>query len=163
MSIQRPLLLAYALAAGFAASCATTEDDGFVEVEPRGIVLEPKDCTHTQGFWKTHSIYASQPKKQIHWPIWENTTGCGDTWFSWMQQVPDEGDHWLILGHQWMTAMLNQAAGATVPTEVQDAMWAAQSLLIPCEIADEDIEEASALAETLDAYNNGLVGPALCE
>src|SRR5690606_11871865 len=125
--------------------CAASGEEGF-EIVERGAEVQVKPCTYTQGYWKTHNAYAKQKHKQHPWPLWEDNVGCGDTWYNWLRDVPNGGDHWLILGHQWITALLNQAQGAPVPQNVEEAIWQAQILLSECELSDEDVEQAMAIA-----------------
>lgn len=155
-------LFAVTLALPFTFACAVDDESGF-EIVERGAEVEQKPCTYTQGYWKTHNSYAKQKHKRHPWPLWEDNVGCGDTWYNWLNEPPSGGDHWLILGHQWVAAMLNQAQGAPVPQNVQDAIWQGQILLSECEIADEDVEEAMAIATLLDDYNNGIIGPGHCD
>jgi hypothetical protein len=68
----------------------------------------------------------------------------------------------LILAHQWIAARLNVAGGAASPAEVAAAMTQAQALFADCSISAAERARALELAELLDQYNNGLVGPGHC-
>jgi len=124
---------------------------------------EHKGCARTQGYWKNHNIYETNNNQMIPWPISEDTELCGRTWLYWLNAPPRGGDAFIILAHQWIAAMLNQASGADVPTEVQDALDEGGALLNDCTIAAEDRDEAIDLADTLDDFNNGLLGTPSCD
>ena len=162
MATYRTLLVACGFTLGLGA-CTVEEVGEFDNPRGSGHEVEYKPCTKTLGYWKTHNIYAKQKKKQIPWPLWEDQIGCGQTWYQWMIQNPESGHHWLILAHQWAVAMLNQAQGAPVDEEVQNALWEGAALLNPCELADEDIEYAMEIKTTLDEFNNGLKSAPHCD
>ena len=153
------LLLAVSLS--FAGGCVVEEESPFVE--NRGAEEDGgyKPCTYTLGYWKTHNKYANG-KKNVPWPLWEDQMACGNTWLHWLW-TPPEGQHKLILAHQLLTALLNQAQGAPVDEEVQNAIWTAGGLLDCQPIPDEDIELAMETSETLDAFNNGLLSAPHCD
>jgi hypothetical protein len=129
-------------------------------------------CTLTQGYWKTHSEYGPAPCDDT----WAELPDGADTSFFdtgkvyyeilWME--PRGGNAYLILAHQYIAAELNELNDAYVPSEVQDAMDQAESLLI--EYQDdlsipkrgEDRALAIELYELLDDYNNGYIGPGHC-
>jgi hypothetical protein len=80
------------------------------------------------------------------------------------------GDAYAILGQAYIAARLNFLAGASVPAPVQTAFDQATTLFNTYTIAQVRAWRGSqgarsqfiALAGTLDAYNNGLVGPGHC-
>jgi hypothetical protein len=120
------------------------------------------DCTHTIGYWKTHSSLATKPSLQHAWPISESTLLCGETWYDLLWTQP-EGDPWVILAHQWIGAHLNWGSGVEMPPDIEPLMSEANWYLSECG-ADESLEARMIeLAELLDAYNNGLAGVAHCE
>lgn len=155
MRASLSILIALATLAG----CASEDEFTLGDREARGDELK---CTRTIGYWKTHNATATKRSLQIAWPISETSPACGGTWLGWLNTEP-EGDAWVILAHQWIGAALNWGAGAEMPADIEDAIAWGGYYLTACEIADEDREAALALAATLDAYNNGLVGVPHCE
>jgi hypothetical protein len=119
-------------------------------------------CTRTIGYWKNHNAEATRPSQAIAWPISEDTTLCGRTWLQWLS-VRTHGNAWVILVRQWIGAQLNVAAGASAPADVADAIAEAGTLLDACSIDAEQRDDAIALAELLDAYNNGEAGVEHCD
>lgn len=128
-------------------------------------------CTLTIGYWKTHSALGPA----AYDPTWDAKAG-GDAIFmgtskTYMQalQTEPKGNAYYILAHQYIGAELNTLAGAAVPAEVSEAMADATALLdkykstmdIPKRTADRTT--AIALADILDDYNNGLIGPGHCD
>lgn len=111
-------------------------------------------CPRTQGYWKNHNVYAGPEQNQIPWPISEDTQLCGASWYEWLW-TPPRGDAWIILVHQYIAASLNQAAGADVPADVQDALDAAAAYLDDCSISAADREDALEVKDILDEFNNG--------
>lgn len=126
---------------------------------------EDEGCTLTQGYWKNHSRYADNPSQQQPWPIDEDTALCGSTWYEVINDSAVRGNAWLQLAHQWIAANLNVASGAAVPDEVGDALVEADTLLqgYCTELPEEEAERARELADLLDTYNNGEIGPGHCE
>ena len=123
---------------------------------------DDKGCTRTLGYWKTHSAHADAPRN-IPWPISEETLLCDATWFDILNTKP-RGDAWIILAHQWIAAMLNEASGASTD-DLGDALDEAGDLLSGnCDGLDgEDRDRALELAGLLDDYNNGVIGPGHCD
>lgn len=119
------------------------------------------DCTFTQGYWKNHNSNRKNPNQQIAWPIPETTLLCGKTWLE-ILETPPRGDPWYILAHQWIAARLNAANGASTTADVDDALAAGGALLAACAIDPADTQAAIAYSETLDDYNNGVIGPGHC-
>src|SRR5262245_25613162 len=121
-----------------------------------------ENCTRTLGYWKNHSAHADNPSQQIPWPISEETLLCGETWYNILFE-PAHGDAWLILAHQWIPAKLNVASGAS-DDDLGTALDDAEDLLvnncggIPWDLRDE----ATDLADLLDDFNNGDIGPGHC-
>jgi hypothetical protein len=142
-----------------------TEETGAKETEETGTeedTGEGNGCTRTQGFWKTHNIYARNPSQLIPWPISEDTMLCGSTWLEWLRTQP-RGDAWIILVHQWIAAQLNVASGADAPDAIDDAIADAGTLLASCSISADLRDDALALSELLDSFNNGNEGVDHCE
>ena len=121
------------------------------------------DCTLTLGYWKNHSRHADNPSQNIPWPIDEDTLLCGETWFNILHTEP-EGSAWYILAHQWIAAMLNEASGASTD-DLNGALDEAGDLLADnCGgLSGKDEDRALELADLLDDYNNGVIGPGHCD
>lgn len=128
-------------------------------------------CTRTQGYWKTHSIYGPAPYDDTWAAIGEDTAFflSGQSYYEVMWTAP-KGNAYYNLAHQYIAAVLNVEAGATAPDEVIDAIAEAELLFAawtPAQIGAlrgnaalrQDFLE---LAELLDDYNNGLIGPGHC-
>jgi hypothetical protein len=109
-------------------------------------------CTYTQGWYKNHTS---------DWPSgFSPSDAFYSSGLSWIDlyNTPPKGSQYIILAHQYMTALMN-ASGASVPADVQDALDAAETYF---STGSGDI---TGVAGVLDAYNNGLAagGPAHCE
>ena len=136
-------------------------------------------CTLTLGYWKTHND--SFQGGAATDPTWALLSGglaeetifflSGQTWFE-VFWTPVGGNAYYNLAHQYMAAVLNQLAGASVPAAVQTALNSATTLFntyTPAQIAalsgsDSLRRQFIALAGTLGAYNEGLAagGPDHC-
>lgn len=126
-------------------------------------------CTVTQGYWKTHSNYGPAPYDSDWEYVGEDTLffSSGQSYYEVLWTAPKKGNAYYILAHQYIAAELN---GAYMPTVVQDAFNEATILLgnhTPAEVKDmkgnDPIrKEFIELAEILDDYNNGLIGPGHC-
>jgi hypothetical protein len=137
-----------------AASSVRASENG-AEVDP-----EPS-CTLTQGFWKNH------PEA---WPVETITIGVNlytkEQALAILSTPPSRGDATYILAHQLIAAKLNVLIGAddsVVATAIADAdAWLAAHPLgsLP---HGTDRSAGIALAEILDQYNNGLIGPGHCK
>jgi N-acetylneuraminic acid mutarotase len=132
-------------------------------------------CTLTQGYWKTHSEYGPAPYDET----WAKLPDGADTPFFGSGQsyrdvlwTPPKGNVYYILAHQYIAAELNALNGAYVPPEVNDAMQQAKSLFqdfTPDGMAGLKGKSGKTLraqvielAELLDSYNTGLIGPGHC-
>lgn len=118
-------------------------------------------CTYSQGYWKNHNRHAKQDHKQTPWPIDEDTVLCGETWHD-ILHTPTKGNAWYILARQAVAAALNGANGASVPPEIEAAGAEAKDLLESCEEDAGDRQRATALADLLESYNVGDIGPGYC-
>jgi hypothetical protein len=80
-------------------------------------------------------------------------------------QTPPKGDATYILIHQLIAALLNQASGADTST-VNQTITDAQAFLAAHPLgsnpSDPDRQKAINLANKLDQFNNGLIGPGHC-
>ncbi len=129
-------------------------------------------CTLTQGYWKTHSENGPAPYDAT-WA--ELASGAstpfflsGQSYYDVLWTAPKGGNVYYILAHQWIAAYMNVLNGASIPTEVESAWNEAKAWFeatTPEQAAGlkgSDKAPWNAIAELLDDYNNGLVGPGHC-
>lgn len=152
--------------------------DGFdVQAIAFESVCEPETggCTSTQGYWQTHneSFRGGAPADDT-WeelgPDAEQTEffDSGETYFD-VIWAPVKGNKAMSLAHQYIAAELNLLAGASMPSDVQDAFDAATDYFTANAINDEfpvvkgDGGDLSDWHETLTAYNEGDLGPGHCD
>ncbi|NUQ72653.1 MAG: hypothetical protein HUU21_03780 [Polyangiaceae bacterium] len=125
-------------------------------------------CTRTQGYWKNHASDWSSVDLALGGVIYSHADAMA------ILQTPSNGDASLILAHQLIAAKLNilvnSASDGAVSSAIADAdAWLAAnadadgSLPFGVSPASAEGAEATALATTLDQYNNGLIGPGHCE
>jgi len=118
------------------------------------------NCTYTQGYWKNHPDV---------WHVQEIAIG-NETYTKEeaiaILETPIGGDATYILAHQLIPAKLNVLQGAD-PSAVETTTADADEWLIEHPLgsdpSDPDREQGISLAETLDNYNNGVIGPGHCE
>lgn len=128
-------------------------------------------CTLTPGYWKTHSEHGPAPYDAT----WAQLPDGADTAFflsgaSYYDVLwtPPRGNAYYILSHAYIAARLNQLAGASID-DVASALAAATSLFETYAPGSSALRDRAlrarfvALAELLDAYNNGVSGPGHCE
>ena len=139
-------------------------------------VTHEAGCTYTYGYWKTHSKYGPASKPD---DTWNSLSGGPDTEFfdtgmSYMEvlNTKPKGNAYYILAHQYIAAELNMLAGTDF-SDAEDAFDAATALFedagnTPAYIGslkgnDAKRKDFVDLAEILDDYNNGIIGPGHCE
>jgi hypothetical protein len=125
-------------------------------------------CTLTQGYWKNHPDA---------WPVTSLTIGgvvySQDDLLAIFAMDPG-GDASLILAHQLIAALLNQAAAVNPPAAVTQALGDAQAWMSANKDADGRLpygtspgsaaaNDATALSSTLDSFNSGMAGVAHCQ
>jgi hypothetical protein len=153
------------------------QDDNANETDEATIGVNVPDacnqgCTLTQGYWKTHAIYAAKPqfakKRDANWDSigGENTIFflSGKTWITVFWTAP-KGDAYYNLAHQYMAAVLNKNNGASVPANVATAIASATTFFqthAPGSLSKADKKTATDLAAVLGAYNEGKLGPSHC-
>lgn len=118
------------------------------------------NCTYTQGFWKTHPSA---------WPV--TTLTLGTVTYNQAQLLlildePAHGNGLVILAHQLIATLLNVAQGAD-PTVVSAAISAAHAIIgglvvPPIGGGSLPANATSTLTQTLDNFNNGVIGPGHC-
>jgi hypothetical protein len=132
-------------------------------------------CTLTPGYWKTHSQKGPAPYDD-NWvnlgPDEEDTIFflSGQSYYEVLWTAP-RGNAYYILAHAYIAAKLNFLNGAD-PSAAQAAFDEATALFNhynPEEIADAKGKTGKELraqfidlAEILDDYNNGYIGPGHC-
>jgi hypothetical protein len=132
--------------ASFGVNAFHTATANFVNV-----AVELHGCTYTQGWYKNHT--SSWPSGFAPNDLFYSS---GKSWID-LYNTPPKGSQYIILAHQYMTALMN-ASGASVPADVQAAMDAAETYF------STGSGSIAGVADILDAYNNGLAagGPAHC-
>jgi len=118
------------------------------------------NCTYTQGYWKNH---------EEAWPVSSLTLGTVSYTASELDDILGQsvqGNGLVSLAHQLIAALLNIAGGAD-PTAAQDAIDDANALIgslvvPPIGSGELDPDDTSSLTQTLDDYNNGVIGPGHC-
>jgi hypothetical protein len=119
---------------------------------------EEEGCTLTQGWYKTHSS---------QWPsgtLTPSTSFDGGVSLLTILNTPPKGSQYIILAHQYITALLNIQGGASVTPEVQDALdTAADYFAGGGNGAGDSSVDITGVSTILDDYNNGLVGPGHCD
>jgi hypothetical protein len=129
-------------------------------------------CTLTPGWWKTHpdlwpTIIHTPPD-----PAHENEMWLGDRWYTKDELLdilnePVRGNGLINLAHHFIAARMNMFSGVEFPPEVGVARDEAHGLftgrVVP-PIGDGYVKPnvASSIAQVLDDYNNGVIGPGHC-
>lgn len=119
-----------------------------------------ENCTYTQGYWKNHTGV---------WPVVSLTLGSVNYTAAELLAIfnqPAGGNKLVILAHQLIAAKLNIANGAD-PSAASATIAAADALiggLVVPPVGSDDLPSspATGYANTLDDYNNGLIGPGHC-
>jgi len=151
----------------------------------------PSGCTRTRGYWSTHHALGKNKKQKAPWPATNpvgpiqpdlDESGKGRTehhtftdcpnkiWYDYMIEKGENGNAWKILVKQWIAAYLNSLAGASVNSDVQNALTLGRELLEanncdgyvnpPANGSLRDLMLET--KDTLDAFNNGNNGPPHC-
>jgi hypothetical protein len=119
-----------------------------------------QNCTFTQGYWKNH------PEA---WPVGGLTLGTVPYTAAQLLLIfgqPASGNGLISLCHQLIAAKLNLAQGAD-PTAISATIAAADALIggLVCPPIGGGFlapGTTSALTDTLDDFNSGLIGPGHC-
>lgn len=115
-------------------------------------------CTYTQGWYKNHTS---------DWPAGALTPSSDfDGWGTVIDllNTPPKGSKYIILAHQYITALLNIQGGASVPPAVQTALdTAADYFAGGGDGAGDPGVDITGVSTILDDYNNGLTGPGHCD
>ncbi len=121
----------------------------------------PGGCTYTQGYWKNHEQY---------WPTGSLTLGMNTYSQADLLEIlhqPAQGNGLVILAHQLIALELNIENGADA-YDVAIARSQAHTLIGPQVIAPIGggylpPHTVSSIAQNLDDYNNGVIGPGHCD
>lgn len=124
-------------------------------------------CTLTPGYWKTHSVYGPAPYDDTWASIGEDTAFflSGQSYYEVLWTPPSGGNPYYILAHAYIAAELNQLNGASIPDDVLSAFDKATALFekyAPDQVDRSLRGDFLSVAEILDNYNNGLIGPGHC-
>lgn len=127
-------------------------------------------CTLTQGYWKTHGREGPAPY-DARWrnvgALEEDTPffRAGQTWIE-VFRTPVQGRAYYALAHQYMAAKLNVLAGASAGA-LGDALGTAEAFLAASTpataVSAAQRTELLALADLLDRFNSGVIGPGHCD
>ncbi len=115
----------------------------------------PTGCVRTQGYWGN--------KPNVQWPAPYSRTATffssGLTWQAILDTPPAGGNGYIILAHQYIAAVLNRAAGASVPSALQTVLNQATAYFNsgadPSDCGGASCQTQKEWAQILDAYNNG--------
>ena len=113
-------------------------------------------CTFTQGWYKNHTS---------QWPTGFSPNASFDGWGTWINLYntpPKKGNEYIQLAHQYMTALMNVASGASVPAAVQTALNKAAAYFAAGG-AGTGSGDIAGVAGILDDFNKGLTGPGHCD
>jgi hypothetical protein len=119
-----------------------------------------QNCTFTQGYWKNHTGVWPTASLQL------GTVTYTATQLLAIFNQPARGNGLTILAHQLIAAKLNILHGADA-SSVSSTIAAADAMIggLVCKPVGSGSLSPSAvnsLSQTLDSYNNGLVGPGHC-
>jgi hypothetical protein len=121
-------------------------------------VVHDNGCTFTMGWYKTH---------ESQWPagtLTPSTVFDGGATLITILNTPPKGSQYLILAHQYITALLNIQGGASVPSDVQAALNTAEDYFNGGGAGTGDpTVDITGVSTILDNYNNGLIGPGHCD
>jgi hypothetical protein len=120
-------------------------------------VAPPGHCAYTQGWYKNHTD---------SWPsgsLTPNTVWDGGKTIIDLFNTPPKGSQYIILAHQYITALLNIQGGSNVPPAVQTALNTAAAYFAGGGPGAGDPNvDITGVSTILDNYNNGLLGVAHC-
>jgi hypothetical protein len=135
---------------------------------------ESNGCTHTLGYWKTHAEQGPAGYDDT-WDLigpmgeYESFFLSGGTYFDAINASPG-GNAYYQLSQQYIAAVLSKLSGAS-SAAVDDELADAKTLFetyTPAEIGalkgnNAVRQQFLSLSETLDQYNNGIIGPGHCD
>jgi len=127
------------------------------------------NCTYTQGYWKTHGPIPTGNNIN-EWPVTSLQLGTVTYTDLELQSIfdrPAQGNGLISLAHQLIAARLNIANGAdgsaiTATLAAADALIGGL-IIPPVGVGSLPASATSSLTNTLNNYNNGLIGPGHCQ
>ena len=150
---------------------AFTEGDGNGDPSDFSATVFPQTLASecTQGFWKSHGAGACHSGSNADvwpascFPMTLGTVSYTKTQICSILQWPVGGNGLISLAHQLITALLNDCNNSSPPPSVQAAIANAHSLIDglvipPVGSGFLSPGSTSSTTETLDDYNNGLLG-----
>jgi hypothetical protein len=141
----------------------------------------PPGCSHTQGYWKTHSSYGPAAHPDPAWMKLPDYDSDGtkegpdepffDTGYDYLdilKMPPKGGNAYIILAHQYIAAELNkyyEGNPSSLPSSIANLMTQAYDLLDMYDTNMFGIPRAQAIsiASTLDDFNNGYLDWPHCD
>ncbi|MBI5957665.1 MAG: hypothetical protein HY866_02950 [Chloroflexi bacterium] len=125
-------------------------------------------CTSTPGYWKNHSQYGPARYDDTWALIGEDTPFflSGQSWFQVLSTPSADGNAYYILARAYIAAYLNVLAGADASAVAAQITHAEELFAIytPTDSLSGAVRaDFISTANTLDQYNNGLIGPGHCE
>lgn len=119
-----------------------------------------QNCTYTQGYWKNH---------EEAWPVNSLTLGTVTYTKAELLQILNhapQGNKLVILAHQLIAAKLNLANGAS-PSSIATTIANSDAIIgnrvsPPIGTGALTNNPATGYANSLDDFNNGLIGPGHC-
>jgi hypothetical protein len=130
---------------------------GLLVYHNQPVTPPPGHCAYTQGWYKTHT--GSWPSGSLT----PNTVFDGGQTIINLFNTPPKGSQYIILAHQYITALLNIQGGSNVPPAVQTALDTAAAYFNGGGPGAGDPNvDISGVSTILDNYNNGLLGVAHC-
>jgi hypothetical protein len=118
-------------------------------------------CTLTQGFWKNHQeLWNAAGEKVV--VTTDLFFGSGKTYAQLMGMPPAGGNSYIQLAHQYIAAILNLNGGSDPAIDAAVAQATALFAAHPAGSYTIKNKAWTALAGTIDDYNNGKTGPGHC-
>jgi len=154
------VLILIVIGAVLGSAASLKVDGGVLQVFTMPVAIEIPHCTHGVGYWKSHSDA---------WPVEEITVGGVAYTKAVAMSILDTasgGDATYILARQLIATKLNLLRGAdasALETTVMDADGWLSAHPLGTDPSDPDRADGIALAETLDQYNDGEIGPGSCD
>jgi hypothetical protein len=129
------------------------------------------DCRFTQGYWQNRAQNANDMTSAVWLALRDQSFYVSGLTYGQVLLVSPRGNAYWILAHQLVAAEANFYNNANASGEVAIALAGAQellSLLTPAQVSalpksDPVRAELIGLADTLDDWNNGVIGSGLCD
>ena len=173
----------------FGGQTATSNADAGVRVSALCDQGQELGCTYTQGYWKTHVIYAPKPqfakKRDPNWDLTDDAIvpypqigdgtlneaapfyASGMSFIQVMWTPPKGGNLYYKLAHQYIAARLNVLSGAS-DADVAGTLAAATAMFVAHPNPNDQYwskkgsSQANTLAGILASFNEGAIGPGHC-